>query len=407
MATLKLTLDKRRRYADGRSPLILRLTNQGKSTSIPTGMKVHHSEWDSNKQRVLKKHANQQDLNRALKNMLLDYEQKLVELEASKGNHIGLAELKQLLVNDQSQVEVRFQDFVLDQVRHLQKQGRYGNAQSYLTASNRVVDFAGAKLALDSIDYTFIFKLESHLIETGVGVNGIAAYMRAIRAIVNSAGKLGKYDMANYPFRHYKIRTQKTISRAEPIDVIRQIANLDLPIGSDKFHARNTFLLIFGLIGISFIDLINLKKTDRKGNRIVYKRRKTGKLYSIKITPPVEELFKMYHVEESQYILPQFGLDGVPESRVRHQTNLGLKFTNRYLKQIGKELEITSTLTTYVARYSWANIAKRLGYSKDLIAEALGHNFGNSVTGIYLDSYGDDIIDEANDKIVLQLSHRN
>lgn len=396
MATLKLTLDKRRKYADGRSPLILRLTNQGNSTSIPTGMKVHHSEWDSNKQRVLKKHANQQDLNLALKNMLLDYEQKLVEVEASKGNHIGLAELKQLLVNDQSQVEVRFQDFVLDQVRHLQKQGRYGNAQSYLTASNRVVDFAGATLALDVIDYAFILKLESHLIETGVGVNGIAAYMRAIRAILNSAGKLGKYDMVNYPFRNYKIRTQKTVSRAEPVEVIRQIANLELPVGSDKFHARNTFLLIFGLIGISFIDLINLKKTDRKGNRIVYKRKKTGKLYSLKITPMVQGLFDLYHVNESEYLLPHFGLDGVPESRVRHHTNLGLKFTNRHLKQIGSELDITSTLTTYVARYSWANIAKRQGYSKDLIAEALGHNYGSAVTSIYLDCYGDEVIDDAN-----------
>lgn len=402
MATLKLTLDKRRKYTDGRSPVIIRLTQNGKSTSIPTGMKVHWSEWDSTKQRVLKKHQNQQDLNLALKNQLLDYEQRLIDLEATQGKSIGLVELKQLLVNDQSQVEVRFQDFVLDQVKHLQKQGRYGNAQSYLTASNRVVDFAGTTLALDCIDYAFLLKLESHLIETGVGVNGIAAYMRAIRAIVNSAGKLGKYDMANYPFRHYKIRTQKTISRAEPVEAIRQIANYDLPIGSDKFHARNTFLLIFGLVGISFVDLICLKKSDRKGNRVLYKRRKTGKLYSIKVTPMVNELLKLYHREESEYLLPQFGLDGIPESRVRHQTNLGLKFTNRYLKQIGNELGITSTLTTYVARYSWANIAKSLGYSKDLIAEALGHSYGNAVTGIYLEGYGDEVIDNANAHVLSQ-----
>jgi hypothetical protein len=44
MATLKLTLDKRSKYSDGRSPIILRLTKEGKSTSIPTGIKVHHSE---------------------------------------------------------------------------------------------------------------------------------------------------------------------------------------------------------------------------------------------------------------------------------------------------------------------------------------------------------------------------
>lgn len=403
MATLKLTLDKRRKYQDGRSPVVIRLTQNGKSTSIPTGMKVHISEWDSTKLRV-RKHQNQQDLNIALKHQLLDYEQKLIEAEAGEGGNIGLAELKRLLVEEQSQAEVLFQDFVLEQVNHLRKQGRYGNAQSYLTASNRVVDFAGSTFTLGNINYEFVLKLESFLTDSGVGVNGIAAYMRAIRAIVNGAGKLGKYDMTSYPFRHYKIRTQKTISRAEPLEVIRQIANYELPIEGDKFHARNTFMLIFGLIGISFIDLISLRKTDIKGDRIVYRRRKTGKLYSIKITPLVRGLLDDYHCHESRYLLPQFGLDGVPESRVRHMSNLGLKTTNRYLKQIGKELGVTSTLTTYVARYSWANIAKNQGYSKDLIAEALGHNYGNTVTGIYLDGYGDDIIDRANSRIVSLLS---
>ena len=57
------------------------------------------------------------------------------------------------------------------------------------------------------------------------------------------------------------------------------------------------------------------------------------------------------------------------------------------------------TLTTYVSRYSWSNIAKSIGYSKDLIAEALGHEYGNQVTGIYLDNYGNEIIDKVNEAV--------
>ena len=57
-------------------------------------------------------------------------------------------------------------------------------------------------------------------------------------------------------------------------------------------------------------------------------------------------------------------------------------------------------MTTYVARYSWANIAKTLGYSKDLIAESLGHNYGSQVTGIYLDNYGDERIDQLNQAVL-------
>jgi hypothetical protein len=40
----------------------------------------------------------------------------------------------------------------------------------------------------------------------------------------------------------------------------------------------------------------------------------------------------------------------------------------------------------------------------DYITEALGHNYGNSVTGIYLEGYGDDIIDSANQLIVSNLN---
>jgi len=57
-------------------------------------------------------------------------------------------------------------------------------------------------------------------------------------------------------------------------------------------------------------------------------------------------------------------------------------------------------LTFYYARYTWANVAKQLGYSKDKIAEALGHEYGNKVTGIYLDNYGNEVIDEMNLEVI-------
>ncbi len=53
-----------------------------------------------------------------------------------------------------------------------------------------------------------------------------------------------------------------------------------------------------------------------------------------------------------------------------------------------------------VFRYSYANVAKQLGYSKDLIAEALGHEYGNSVTGIYLEQFDNDIVDKMNQELI-------
>ena len=53
-----------------------------------------------------------------------------------------------------------------------------------------------------------------------------------------------------------------------------------------------------------------------------------------------------------------------------------------------------------VFRYSFENVAKQLGYSKDLIAEALGHEYGNSVTGIYLEHFDNDIVDKMNQNLI-------
>ena len=52
-----------------------------------------------------------------------------------------------------------------------------------------------------------------------------------------------------------------------------------------------------------------------------------------------------------------------------------------------KELELDTIVTTYSSRYTFANIAKQLGYSNELISEALGHSYGNRTTGIYLGAF--------------------
>lgn len=69
---------------------------------------------------------------------------------------------------------------------------------------------------------------------------------------------------------------------------------------------------------------------------------------------------------------------------------------------MAKELGIEE-LTTYVARHSWATTAKRMGYSNELIAEALGHEYGNKITNIYLDNFEQSVIDEVNEKVLESL----
>jgi len=51
-----------------------------------------------------------------------------------------------------------------------------------------------------------------------------------------------------------------------------------------------------------------------------------------------------------------------------------IKDTNKWLKQIGKELNFDLKLTTYVARHSFATILVRGGAPLEMASQALGHS---------------------------------
>jgi hypothetical protein len=79
MATLKLTLDKRRMYNDGSHPLIFRLTHNRKSTSIHLGIKLYKKEWDKSKLRIRKCHPNFKHLNLELRKRQSELELTLIK----------------------------------------------------------------------------------------------------------------------------------------------------------------------------------------------------------------------------------------------------------------------------------------------------------------------------------------
>jgi integrase len=123
-------------------------------------------------------------------------------------------------------------------------------------------------------------------------------------------------------------------------------------------------------------------------------------MYSIKILPQAQELITEF-TDNSEYLFGNLTshFDKPTLADIKLYADFRKKL-NKKLKMISKLLEIETPITTYVFRYSYANIAKQLGYSKDLIAEALGHEYGNAVTGIYLEMFDNDIVDKMNEQVL-------
>lgn len=83
-----------------------------------------------------------------------------------------------------------------------------------------------------------------------------------------------------------------------------------------------------------------------------------------------------------------------------HQTyEQALQRINRSLKRIGGMIGLPVPLTTYVARHSWASIARNLDVPLSVISEGLGHD-SDKTTQIYLASLDTSMINRANRKII-------
>lgn len=156
------------------------------------------------------------------------------------------------------------------------------------------------------------------------------------------------------------------------------------------------FLFSFYTRGMAFVDMAYLQKKNLKDNVLTYRRKKTGQLLSIRWEDCMESIVNQYSSLSSPFLL---SIIKEPTSNTRKQYHNALTLINHNLKAIGKELGLTLPLTMYVARHSWASIARDEGIPISVISEGMGHD-SESTTQIYLASLETQVIDNANKKIL-------
>ena len=222
--------------------------------------------------------------------------------------------------------------------------------------------------------------------------------MRGLRAIYNRAVEK-ELTVQRSPFKHVYTGIDKTVKRAVPLKIIRQIRDLDLSLYPVMDYARDVFMFSFYTRGMSFVDMAFLKKKDLQNSILSYRRHKTNQQLFIKWEKPMQELIDKYDTTGSPYLLPIIKSNGKDE---RRQYKIEAHRINRNLKKIGEQLGLAIPLTTYVARHGWASIAKSKNIPIATISEAMGHD-SETTTRIYLASLDTSAVDKANRLILKSL----
>lgn len=401
MVHIKIVLDTRRKKADGTFSVIYRITDVKKVYTISSGISIQESEWDEAKREVVKNHPNALTINTTLSKKYYLIQNGILKLEDS--GRFSYEELKtQISGKPKIFTNTTFKVFSEIIIADMVSAKRIGNAIVYQTAVNQFLDYCKKpKIKFAEISYTMLDGFIQSLVLRGLRQNSIGNYLRSLRAIFNKAIKAKVVDREYYPFYDISIKTEKTKKRAIAKQDIINLENLHLKENSKEWHARNYFLLSYYLRGVSFTDLAYLKSINIVNGRITYRRRKTHKLYNVKLFKKAELLLDMYCSSKNNYLLPILcSSDKEDTLESKKLISQWIKTTNKYLNRIVLPTLGAGKLTTYVSRHTWATVAKKLGYSNELIAEALGHQYGNRITNIYLDDFDVEVIDEMHKRVI-------
>lgn len=239
---------------------------------------------------------------------------------------------------------------------------------------------------------------EAWLRNRGLSKNSSSFYIRILRAVYNRAVEK-KLTSNRNPFKHVYTGIDKTVKRAIPLKAIKKIKNLDLSLQPALDFARDMFLFSFYTRGMSFIDMAHLKKKDQQNGILSYRRRKTGQQLLVKWEKCMQEIADKHKTDYGSPYLLQI-LKHPYDNRSQYKN--ALYRTNKNLKEVAKLADISIPLTLYVARHSWASIAKSKNIPISVISEGMGHD-SEMTTQIYLASLDNSVVDRANTQILRDL----
>jgi len=399
----KIILDHRRMRRNNTYPLYLRVWFKRTNINISLGYTIPGDDWDDTNERVLKSCTLVSNITR-LNNYLAKQKTNAYDIitqlqDRGELSSLSAGELKERIINKNKSVS--FFEYTDEVIEGLKAARKFGNAAAYQNCLNAIKSFQNdVDLDFDQISYKFLTRFETYFLSNGNSINGLSFLMRTLRAIYNRAIKEGYASRDLYPFGSYKIKKEPTRKRAIRIEDLHKIRDKSLPEGSELWHTRNFYMASFYLMGISFIDMARLKVENIMNGRIEYRRHKTGKLHSIKISPQLREILDHYIKDKakSDHIFPLIKRPGNLELEFKDIRNQN-KMYNKNLKDLASSCKVETNLTSYTSRHSWATIAKRKGVPTAIISEGLGYT-NEHTTQVYLDSFDKEVMDEYNESII-------
>lgn len=402
--TLTTVLYTSKTLSDGTHPLMLRLTKNRRIKYISLHISLDAKFWNFDKSRPKRNCPDKERINTLIETKTKELQEQILDFKTSDKEYT-----LNTLVEKASRKVVRrtVGEYLNGYIDRLLAANRVGNAKTFqelrtsLTKFCRSLDFYFIDIDAEWLKrYEQWLRVERHYSDNSIGIR-----FRSLRVLYNSAITDGLIKKTDYPFDTFKVSRFKeaTAKRSLTKEDIRRIMDCEVRTLT-KYPkpflqlAKDLFLFSYLSCGINLTDILHIRYADIVDGRLVFNRQKTGKLLSFQLQPAALDILDKYrqpNAHPQDYIFPVLRRSVHVTAQQQYgrvqRTN---KRINRYLKLIGEHLHLPITLTTYVARHSFATVLKRSGVSTSIISESLGHS-SEKITQIYLDSFENSQIDAA------------
>ncbi len=194
---------------------------------IHSGYKLLSSEWDTEHREIIihsQSSINRCDYLTSLQKLVVDDISRLkriiraIDLSGKSYTADDIVEL----FSDQSNGNgyISFAQKLINQLKQI---GKHRTAEVYTSALKSFVKFRkNIDVLLENIDSNLMVEYEMYLKNIGECPNSSSCYIRNLRAMYNRAVEKDLVLQRN-PFKHFYIGIDKTIKRAVPLNIIRQL----------------------------------------------------------------------------------------------------------------------------------------------------------------------------------------
>ncbi|WP_010182988.1 site-specific integrase [Aquimarina agarilytica] len=361
MGSVKAILYKSKKRADEKFPIALRIIKDRKPSYIYLYW-IEEKHWDQKKSKVKNSYHSAARLNNLILKKITEADDLILNFRTNKKPYSSSKITSLLKGGNNSKL---FFEYSEQYFQDLSKLGKHSRLISEQGRIKHFKEFLGNKdIPFEEIDQGMLKRFKIYLATSRkVSERSIMNSLIVIRTLFNLGIKDGLVDQKYYPFGKNKIKIKfpETIKIGLEEIEINAIENLDLSKGSTIWHSRNIFLFSFYLAGMRVSDVLKVKWSDIKDERLYYRMGKNKKVDSLKIPLKVKMIIGYYEDEKrspEDFIFPELKKAKENDSRdIYCKTKTATKKFNKYLDEIAQRAKIDKKITMHIARHSFGNIA--------------------------------------------------